>query len=163
MRKGYKRLIAFALSLFLLALMPVWVRPCVTSAQDGTLVLILSGNPFSISYTHSVNKSRVEDFYTVAGGKLVMQKTHFTSYGAGIPEPDLEAGELFSVQDDYIEISNMNRQLPALVLQTGVTADHHITDNGKEYVLNDYIPPQTRIIITVRRVSTLEALLHIRR
>ena len=44
---------------------------------------------FVISYTHSVNKGRVHDYYSVGNnGVLILNQTEFVSYGAGIPEPE---------------------------------------------------------------------------
>ena len=44
---------------------------------------------FIISYTHSVNKGRVHDYYSFLPDRtLELYKTQFVSYGAGIPEPE---------------------------------------------------------------------------
>ena len=48
---------------------------------------------FVISYTHSVNKGRVHDYYKhTPEKKLELYKTSFVSYGAGIPEPEETPG-----------------------------------------------------------------------
>jgi len=57
---------------------------------------------FSISYTHSVNKGRVKDFYKAKGRNLVCGRTVFVSYGAGIPEPQGMPGAVFESTDSFL-------------------------------------------------------------
>ena len=65
---------------------------------------------FIISYTHSVNKGRVHDFYRPAkDGGLELYKTEFVSYGAGIPEPEETPGASFKVTADGYFIENLHR------------------------------------------------------
>ena len=55
-------------------------------------------NGFIISYTHSVNKGRVHDYYRSAQkDELELYKTQFVSYGAGIPEPYETVGAVFTM------------------------------------------------------------------
>ena len=67
-------------------------------------------NGFIISYTHSVNKGRVHDFYKCDQKEeaLILQSTHFVSYGAGIPEPEETPGATFIALDNCYIISNIN-------------------------------------------------------
>ena len=63
---------------------------------------------FIISYTHSVNKGRVHDYYrALPDGTLELYKTQFVSYGAGIPEPEETPGAVFTVTDDGYFIENL--------------------------------------------------------
>ncbi len=52
-------------------------RLLVTPVSDNTTV--------ALEYTHSVEKTRVLDAYTVRNGTLVMTRMEFESYGAGLP------------------------------------------------------------------------------
>ena len=58
---------------------------------------------FIISYTHSVNKGRVHDYYrTLKNTKeLELYQTQFVSYGAGIPEPYETEGASFDALPIY--------------------------------------------------------------
>ena len=114
---------------------------------------------FIISYTHSVNKGRVHDFYRPAkGGGLELYKTEFISYGAGIPEPEETPGAVFTVTDDGYFIENLHRTLPRLTMAVGLIANHSIAagsdfDGQKEFFLTDYFAPQTSIILEIKRIS----------
>ena len=122
---------------------------------------------FVISYTHSVNKGRVHDYYRQAPEKkLELYKTSFVSYGAGIPEPDETPGAVFTVTDDHYVISGINRVVPRLVMAVGLIAEHSITFDEafsvgqKEFYLTDFFEPQTSIIFEYKKVSFITYLLH---
>ena len=122
---------------------------------------------FVISYTHSVNKGRVHDFYRHTPDKnLELYKTSFVSYGAGIPEPEETPGAVFTVTDNHYEISGINRVVPRLVMAVGLIAEHSITFdeafevNHKEFYLTDFFEPQTSIIFEYKRVSLITYILH---
>lgn len=122
---------------------------------------------FVISYTHSVNKGRVHDFYKPTEDKKIeLYKTSFVSYGAGIPEAAETPGAVFTVTDDSYIIENINRVVPRLVMAVGIIANHtimfdalfHIDDY--KYDLKDYFEPQTSIILQYKKVSIVSYLIH---
>lgn len=107
---------------------------------------------FIVSYTHSVNKGRVKDYYKILPDKsLSVEKTVFVSYGAGIPEP--EENQEFVINDSGIEIQNINRQMKSLRMAVGVEAKHAIECNDKVFVLADFFEPQTSLNVECNRVS----------
>ena len=125
---------------------------------------------FAISYTHSVNKGRVHDFYRVLlDGELELFMTEFVSYGAGIPEPGETAGANFRVTENGFIIENLHRVLPRLLMAVGVIAEHSVavtesaealeTDFSKEFFLKDFFKPQTSLLFEVKRVSVLKFLI----
>ena len=114
-------------------------------------------NGFIISYTHSVNKGRVHDYYKSAeGDKLELYQTQFVSYGAGIPEPYETQGADFLVTEDGYIIENLNRTLPQLVMAVGVIAEHSVTVGETEFFLKDFFKPQTSLIFEMKRLSPLQ-------
>lgn len=122
---------------------------------------------FVISYTHSVNKGRVHDFYKpTQDNKLELYKTSFVSYGAGIPEPEESPGAVFTVTDDHYVISGLNRIVPRLVMAVGLIAEHSITFDEafevgqKEFYLTDFFEPQTSIIFEYKKVSFITYIFH---
>lgn len=116
---------------------------------------------FEISYTHSVNKGRVHDFYNTRLDKgLVLTSTRFVSYGAGIPEPEETEGAVFTVTDYGYEISNLQRKVPKLTMAVGIIANHGLTIGNTDYVMTDLFKPQTSIIFEKKRVSLINYKLH---
>lgn len=92
---------------------------------------------------------------------LVLEKTVFVSYGAGIPEASETNGAIFTVTDDGYVIANLNRRLEKLVMAVGVIAEHSITVlNGaggqeKEIFLKTIFAPQTSLILEIKKVPVL--------
>lgn len=122
-------------------------------------------NGFIISYTHSVNKGRIHDYYKCdkKSGGLVLQSMYFVSYGAGIPEPEEIPGATFTALDDSYIISNINRFLPKLVMAVGVIADHTFAVDDadfKEIPLKDFFEPQTSLIFEIEKISIAGYLAH---
>lgn len=127
-------------------------------------------NGFEISYTHSVNKGRVHDFYDTHSRKkdLILTSTRFVSYGAGIPEPEETPGAVFTVTDNGYIISNLERVVPKLTMAVGLIAEHEIAFmfnlNGKEqietYTMKALFKPQTSIILEKKRVSLINYIFH---
>lgn len=129
---------------------------------------------FIISYTHSVNKGRVHDYYRCThNGDFVLESTHFVSYGAGIPELEEISGADFFVIDNCYIISNINRKLSSLMMAVGIIANHSFasaensTDAQNRYedilgeiFLTDYFPPQTSLIIECRKVNLIDYIIH---
>ena len=121
-------------------------------------------NGFCISYTHSVNKGRVHDYYKrTTKNRLLLDRTVFVSYGAGIPEPGETSGAIFTVLPNGYEISSLNRLVPELVMAVGLIAEHSITfsnkgdfDFGTELFLKNYFAPQTSIILKIKRTSLFD-------
>lgn len=115
---------------------------------------------FVISYTHSVNKGRVHDFYRKEkDGSLTLNETEFVSYGAGIPEPEETPGAAFAVTDTGYVISNLNRNMSELVMAVGVIADHSFKinrDRDEEIMLNTLFEPQTSLRIKNQKISLFD-------
>lgn len=118
-------------------------------------------NGFVINYTHSVNKGRVHDFYTVTENKqLLLDRTVFVSYGAGIPEPSETPGANFTVLENGYEISNLNRVVSKLTMAVGIIANHELTlyKNNAEinYPFTNFFAPQTSLILEIKRINLAE-------
>ena len=115
-------------------------------------------NGFIISYTHSVNKGRIHDYYKCDKKQngLILQSMYFVSYGAGIPEPEEIPGATFTKLDDSYIISNINRFVPKLVMAVGLIADHTFAVDDaefKEIPLKDFFEAQTSLIFEIKKIS----------
>lgn len=109
---------------------------------------------FIISYTHSVNRGRVRDYYIIKSKYIILSKTRFMSYGAGIPEP--EKRQKFTETEDYIEISDINRKIDNLYLFVGTIANHKIEIDEKKIELKEIFKPQENIKIEYKILSIFE-------
>lgn len=121
---------------------------------------------FIISYTHSVNKGRIHDFYVcnsdffLLKANLKLEKSIFVSYGAGIPEPNEIKNGSFKVLENGYELSNINKVLPEFLMAVGVIAEHSISDfkSSNEYFFKDFFKVQTSLVFEIKRVSIFDFL-----
>ncbi|MCQ2589602.1 MAG: DUF1850 domain-containing protein [Treponema sp.] len=127
---------------------------------------------FCISYTHSVNKGRVHDYYKFhkATGGLLLTSSHFVSYGAGMPELEETEGADFEVLENGYIMNNINRLVPKLVMAVGVIANHTfspeyysekiIGEPAVEIPFTRYFAPQTSLIFEYKKVNFIELQRH---
>ncbi len=139
---------------------PLFPRLVLNNVKNNTnnVILKVDNKKFIISYMHSVNKSKIRDFYFInKNNDIVLEKTRFVSYGAGIPEP--KEGESFIISDDYMEINNMNRTIKDLYLFVGTIANHTVMTGDKITELNKFFIPKTNIKIEYKKVSIFDLII----
>ena len=154
-------LVSILILLFIFLLPAVKVLSVYNRKNPNQRFYFVSTNGFCISYTHSVNKGRVYDYYTIlSDNQLELNETKFVSYGAGIPEPEETENAEFFVTDDGYVITNLHSVLPRLMMAVGIIAAHEVEINGHRYKLTDYFSPQTSLFFEIKRVSLGEYILH---
>ena len=138
----------------LLALIIILFIPIFPKLLINNKIFNIEKKEFIISYTHSVNRGRVRDYYIIKSKYIILSKTRFMSYGAGIPEP--EKRQKFTETEDYIEISEINRKIDNLYLFVGTIANHKIEIDEKKIELKEIFKPQENIKIEYKILSIFE-------
>lgn len=138
----------------LLALIIILFIPIFPKLLINNKIFNIEKKEFIISYTHSVNRGRVRDYYIIKSKYIILSKTRFMSYGAGIPEP--EKRQKFTETEDYIEISDINRKIDNLYLFVGTIANHKIEIDEKKIELKEIFKPQESIKIEYKILSLFE-------
>lgn len=138
----------------LLALIIILFIPIFPKLLINNKIFNIEKKEFIISYTHSVNRGRVRDYYIIKSKYIILSKTRFMSYGAGIPEP--EKRQKFRETEDYIEISDINRKIDNLYLFVGTIANHKIEIDEKKIELKEIFKPQENIKIEYKILSLFE-------
>jgi len=105
-----------------IAYLPVHILE-ITYAEGGGRIFWRTINPgdrFSLSYTHSVQPSRVvNDFEIDQRHQMLLVSTTFSDHGAGLPD-GLHYGETFSTKrDGRFRISGIHRFIPEILLRVG--------------------------------------------
>ena len=113
---------------------------------------------FIISYTHSVNKGRVHDYYRTDGKNLILYRTDFVSYGAGMPEIEETPGAVFHQADETYTMEYKRNVGTSFLLSVGVIAEHSVTVGNNEFFLKDFFEPKTSLVFEVKRISLVELL-----
>lgn len=117
-----------------------------------------SARGFIISYTHSVNKGRVHDYYRADGKNLILYRTDFVSYGAGMPEIEETPGAVFYQADKTYTMEYKRDVGTCFLLSVGVIAEHSVTVGNNEFFLKDFFEPKTSLVFEVKRISLVELL-----
>lgn len=138
----------------LLALIIILFIPIFPKLLINNKIFNIKKKEFIISYTHSVNRGRVRDYYIIKSKYIILSKTRFMSYGAGIPEP--EKRQKFRETEDYIEISDINRKIDNLYLFVGTIANHKTEIDEKKIELKEIFKPQENIKIEYKILSIFE-------
>ncbi len=92
-------------------------------------VPVRDGDEVVLSYTHSVEKSTVEDVYVVEGTDLRMDRTVFASFGAGLPS---EADATLT-EDGFVV--SVDRTYERVYVSTGRIAGHELVVGDRRYDL----------------------------
>lgn len=142
--------------MLVLASLPVFQMFTITAQGSKQPIFIRSISTvrsFHISFTHSVNKTPVEEYYRIENGRFVLYKTVFSSYGAGMPELKNEYN--FGIEDGKITITNLDTTLSDFSVFVGTIASHRLHFSGGELYLAEIAPPQSLLKFEVKCVSLL--------
>ncbi|WP_265109382.1 DUF1850 domain-containing protein [Halosolutus halophilus] len=98
----------------------------VADAESGDRLLerpVEDGTEVTLSYTHSVEKTTVEDVYVVDGTELRMDRMVFHSHGAGLPSDapieHTDEGFVLPLNESYAEVPVAPRPIPGHELVVG--------------------------------------------
>jgi hypothetical protein len=112
------------------------------------------GEEFVLSFTHSVNKRRVFDTLRAQGDHLVIVKSVFDAFGAGMPDASTEEGQFSVMPGGWLQWS-VNRPVPEIILRVGEVANHTLTIKGRQFPLAELAQPGTAVAFRVRMISFL--------
>ena len=128
------------------------VLQIVTSADGGVVFCarVRSGEEFVLSFVHSVNRRPVYDTLRVEDDHLVIVKSRFDSFGAGMPEASTQEGSLTVAEDGWLEWT-VNRPTPEVTVRVGRVADHTLLCREKTVRLSDLAEPGSALTLRVRK------------
>ena len=106
---------------------------------------------FSVSYTHSVNKSLVEEYYTITPKDgIILVKARYNNFGAGVAT-ELTDGQYLSYDDeDYMVINNMHVPISQLIYKVGTVSDHILHIGADSWHLKEYAPELTSVTFELK-------------
>lgn len=138
-----------------ISFIPVSRQFVVADEQTGKILYSTAVEPgceFCMKYIHSVNKSPVEDIFEILDDNSIMlKKTIFRSFGAGVPY-ELEDGQVLDVGDDRMKIDNIDREIDSYLLRIGTIAEHTLYINGQGIRMDSLASPQRTVRLEVRSV-----------
>jgi len=97
-----------------------------------------TGTQFSLSFIHSVSKTRVIDVYEIRGKDIVQTREYFSAHGAGLPSgPDEPGGITWEKQKSRF-VLHMARPIPKLVVRTDKNYENRLKIPGRTINLNQW-------------------------
>jgi len=113
------------------------------------------GEEFVLSFIHSVNRRPVDDTLRVEGDHLLIVKSRFDSFGAGMPETSAGTSTLQLDKDGWL-LWTVNRPVPEIRLFVGRVAKHTLKLKGREIALADLANPGASLLIKTSKISLYE-------
>lgn len=114
-----------------------------------------AGDEAVLSFVHSVNRRPVYDTIRVAIDHLVVVKSVFDSFGAGMPEASTDEGTLRVGRDGWLEWT-INRPMPEVVVRIGWVANHTLRWKDRQVALADLAPPGTAVALRPKVYSLFD-------
>ena len=115
------------------------------------------GEEFVLSFVHSVNRRPVYDTLRAEGEHLVIVKSRFDAFGAGMPEASTPEGTLTIAKDGWLEWT-LNRPVPEITIRVGWVANHTLSIKDREIRLADLAEPGQPLTMRVRRIRMFDLL-----
>jgi hypothetical protein len=135
----------------------VWPRASVLEIVDGPsgrvafCTRIQNNEEFVLAFVHSVNRRPVFDTLRAEGDHLVIVKSRFDAFGAGMPEASTSEGTLAIAPDGWLEWT-VNRSVPEVTVRVGRVADHILHLKSREIRLSNLAEPGSALTFRVRKV-----------
>jgi hypothetical protein len=123
------------------------------SKQTVLCAAMADGEEFVLSFIHSVNRRPVYDTLRAARDHLVIVKSRFDAFGAGMPESSTEEGTLRIAGDGWLEWTT-NRPVPEVVVRVGRVAEHGLRLKGRSIPLKDLAEPGAPLSMQIHQRST---------
>jgi Uncharacterized conserved protein len=95
------------------------------------------GMTFSVSFIHSVNKTRVKEAYEIKDGAIYLESCLYSDFGAGVATEVEEGQSLTYTEDGEMFLSGFNRRIDGLSYIVGTVSDHILEIDGEEISLRD--------------------------
>lgn len=110
------------------------------------------GDTCELSFIHSVNNRPVYDTLRFEADHIIIVKSRFDAFGAGMPESSTDEGTLAILDNGWLEWT-VNQPVPELIVRVGRVANHTLLLKGREFPLANLAEPGSALRFTVRRAS----------
>lgn len=118
---------------------------------------VQSGEELVLTFVHSVNRRPVYDTLRVMDDHLLIVKSRFDAFGAGMPEASTQDGTLRVAEDGWLEWT-VNRAVPEVTVRVGRVAEHTLVIKGREVPLLSLAEPGAPLALRVHTASVLDFL-----
>lgn len=111
---------------------------------------VSEGTEFSVEFIHSVNQSPVKDVFVVREGKIFVDRTVYSAFGAGV-QTEIEEGQTLEYDEKgNMVVSGFNIEFPKVKYIVGTVSDHILEINGETISLRDKCGRNAHIYFELR-------------
>jgi hypothetical protein len=142
--------------------MPILERFTITNEKSGHIVFqdrVENFKEFYISFIHSVNKTPVNEYYSISEGKLILKRATFYSYGAGMPEIGEYESDEPRIVNGQIQLDNINKRFDKFTYFAGTYANHSLNIDNTQILFSQFVKPQTPVTFEVKKISIITLLM----
>ncbi|MBQ7585494.1 MAG: DUF1850 domain-containing protein [Desulfovibrionaceae bacterium] len=100
------------------------------------------GTKFGLKFTHSVAKTPVEDWFSLAKNQIFLEETIYQDFGAGLPF-ETASGQKMTFQKGQIILSSLHTSLKTFEVRVGRIANHTLLVPGQAQARFEAIPLKT--------------------
>jgi hypothetical protein len=150
------RIAAFPVCLVALFVFLLWPHACLTVRCENQLLLawpIKTGDAFEVTFTHSLNQSPITDVIQWTGEDLLVVKSIFKAFGAGVPVPSDGVGSELHFVDGQYELTGINKHMQDFSILLSEVPDHSLTFKDHYVRLLEIVNAGRIATITVERIS----------
>jgi len=118
------------LTLIILLAVPIHVLEVYVDGKPLLTMPVLPRDTFTLSFTHSVERTPVIDCYTISDDyAFILTETFFKSLGAGSPSKP-ENGT-FKVEDGWFKIEGINSRMDKILIRVSILTNQTFTFRGR--------------------------------
>lgn len=111
---------------------------------------VSEGDEFSVEFVHSVNQSPVKDVFVIRDGKIFVDRTVYSAFGAGV-QTEVEEGQTLSYDEDgNMIVSGFNIEFPKVKYIVGTVSDHILEIGSQVISLRDTCGRNAHIYFELR-------------
>ncbi|WP_425539901.1 DUF1850 domain-containing protein [Microaceticoccus formicicus] len=149
--------ILIALAVLILTPVKILVAENFESKEILTFWKIREDDDLAISYTHSVERTEVSEWYKVKNSKLVLMEEHFSSYGAGLPADNTYP---FKITDKGFVIYDINKPMDEVIYRTGaVRANHRLKINNEDVAFVSFSKAREAVCFKIMDINLMRYLI----
>lgn len=103
---------------------------------------VVESEEFSISWIHSVEGEKWEEYFIVTDANIILQATRFRTFGAGVPYD----APLTSFDSGWVKMSGFSYIVDPLYIRVGERTAHMLTIQGQQRAL-----PLGRVLVVATK------------
>lgn len=113
--------------------------------SEGYDKLYLKPDTFELHWVHSIEKEEWFEVYSVEGNDLILDTSHFKTFGAGVPSSSVNTTY---IEDGYVVYSIEDRY-SEIYLNVSENVDTRIIQNNQEYLLYEWFDSYVSVKISI--------------